>query len=117
MYEFKNDERSKITKKFKMHYENAKRFEELANRQRKYALDDEQKRKLYNDHVIEQKILENQEKMVKDELIRFNELSKLASFNKEQQRKLQVFYNNYNKLLDDLAEQKMSLYTEEELLL
>ena len=89
-----------------MHYENAKRFEELANRQRKYTLDDEQKRKLYNDYVFERKIIDDQEKMAKDEMIRISELSKIGSFTKQQQRLLQDFYNNYSKLLDDLSEQK-----------
>ena len=99
-----------------MHYENAKRFEELANRQRKYVLDDEQKRKLYNDYVFERKIIEDQENMAKDEMIRINEISKIRSFTKLQQRLLQDFYNNYSKLLDDLSEQKESLNTEEELI-
>ena len=37
MYELEFDERAKIAKKFKMHYENAKRLEELANIQQKYT--------------------------------------------------------------------------------
>ena len=89
-----------------MRYENAKRFEELANRQRKYTLDDEQKRKLYNDYVIERKTIEDQEKMVKDELNRIEELSKITYFTKQQQRIIQDFNNNYSKLLDDLVKQK-----------
>ena len=89
MTAWENEERSNIYKYFKMHYENAKRFEEYGNRMRKYDEDTrkwqqqgytetqqqkarEQIQKIYYEMQTQKNVIKYQEQQARDDLTEMN---------------------------------------------
>ena len=69
MTAWENEERSNVEKYFKMHYENARRFEEYGNRMRQY----EHLEKLLHDIQVQKSDIEYQEQQARADL---NEINK-----------------------------------------
>ena len=104
--EWENEERAKIYKYFKMHYENAKRFEEYGNRQRMYETQHLSQQKFVEEqnafihNILNQKqLIWHQQQMARDDLSDLLETAKREHFEKQ---KVQEYYDKYMEILDNL---------------
>ena len=120
MTAWENEERSNIYKYFKMHYENAKRYEEYGNRMRKYDEETQQQKareqiqKLYYEMQTQKNVIKYQEQQARDDLNEMNNEIKSRHISEWEKKKLQFFNNKYMEILDDLERDGVNLMDEEE---